>query len=502
MNGKSEMLHYIRGLFFVEKLKKNLSWEKYSEKSVCEFFYDCEEKLLNRTNFSSFDLNNFNILCAVTLLGLNKESIEKNENLKNYKYDIKYICNTASECVELLKKQILKSKNPLMCMFWGMDIREKEAFVFDNNRVISTPYDEWLSVINYTEHKNLKANFLFFVRNAFMHSEYNIELLDDGKNFLFINVKNSNYTNFEGKILACNFAEFIKFFYSNDAYFGLVDKYFIGQSDNDDFKIKNKEELEKISEIELLQIKYTNCRTDGKKIFENINYGKRGVTHISKYNVAEEIVSIDQEKEEQIKLLIEKYYGNDFYSFEGKKQADIIFMMKKYLISPSSYISEWIMHFYLNVVHVMRRDGYVDNIFAGTFALDSVFVILKSYLIVYRLQNKSFKEVDYNLINNFSYHYSETADYDMYQHFKTNLKNKGIICTEEEEKNRYICEIFRDVFAHGNLDVKIEKDTTGVIVQKLILQDIYKGKVRELIVSIEDLNVFLDSEAFSRKNAQ
>lgn len=479
---ENEILHYKRGVTFIKKMKEYLSCEKYSTRSICEFCVWCEDRVRNHQDFSMFDLNNFLVICAVVFLGLNKESIEESDNLKDYQYDITYVWPA-----------VLKEKPN---EFLEKIVENK----FDNTKIIKTNYDEWLSVLKFTSSSNFTPNFLHNVRNGFMHSEYNLEIRDYNRNFLFLNVRNSNYTNFEGRILVCNFVEFIKFFYSNDAYMGLVDKYFIGECEEDDFNINSEDELDKVAQIKLLQVEYKNIKKSSKKIYERLNYGNRAIPKIPGYEVEEKEIKDDPEILEQVKLLIKKYYGKEFYNFSSQDQGSIIFMMKKYLNSPSSYISEWVMHFYLNVVHAIHMDNTVDNTFKGIFAIDSAFLILKSYLVLYRLQNKAFKEVDYNDINDFEYQYSEAADYDMYEHFKKKLMDKGIACSEKEYLKRYFCEVFRNSLAHGKLEVKIKMSSNNEIIHKLILKDIYKGKIRQIELSLEALNEYLESGAFDRKN--
>lgn len=479
----NEILHYKRGLTFIERMKKELSWDKYSKESVCEFYGWCLEKFCEGAKLSLFDMQNFMVLCTIALMGLNKESVENNDNLKDYKYTLPYPWppDVEKEVPVYFKKKINDG--------------------FYKKRVIATPYDEWLSVTKYKPAANLTPNYLYCVRNGFMHSEYNIDLSDQEYNFRFLNVRNSNYTEFEGVILICNFLEFIKFFYSNDAYFGLVDRYFMGACEDEKFKIKDYAELHKVSQVEPVEIKYKNCKADKNKTFEKKNYGQMKIPNIPGYAVTEESIAFSNEQDEKVKLFIHKYYGDAFYDFDGLKQGRIIFMIKKYMLSPSSYISEWIIHFYLNTVHVMHRDGQLDNPFTGIFALDAVFVIFKSYLILYRLQNKRFEEIDYLLINDFEYEYAEAAGYDMYEAFKNKLIGKGIGCTEKEYKQRYFCEVFRNAMAHGNLEVDMEESDKGEAIHKLIFKDIYHGKTRQLKLSIEAMNLFLESEAFSREKA-
>jgi len=51
------------------------------------------------------------------------------------------------------------------------------------------------------------------------------------------------------------------------------------------------------------------------------------------------------------------------------------------------------------------------------------------------------------------------------------------------------------------LDVDMEESDKGEAIHKLIFKDIYHGKTRQLKLSIEAMNLFLESEAFSREKA-
>lgn len=329
-----------------------------------------------------------------------------------------------------------------------------------------------------------------------MHSEYKINALSDLKNFLLLSVKNSDYHRLSAVLLLCNFMEFVKYYYSNDGYFGLVDKYLI-LSAEEHIKFDKKEDLKFINKMHLQQISYVNMSEKAHKNYEKINYGTGEPIKSSKYKVKETDIFILETDINKIELLIEKYYGDDFFIQDAEVQDNLIFCMLKYIHAPAGYVSEWIMHFYLNIIAVIHRTS-LDSYFNGFFAADSALIVLESYLVSYRLQNKAFKEIDFNLVNSCDYKYTEVSPYDMFEHFKQIYIDKGIVYSEDEFSKRFLCEIYRNAFAHGNLSFGIERNSTGEIVHNMVLLDEYKGKQRIITISLDEAKKFLESKAFSR----
>ena len=77
-----------------------------------------------------------------------------------------------------------------------------------------------------------------------MHSEYDFEMYEDSYNVMFCDFHNSNYTGFEGKLSIPHYLEFIKHYYSNDGYFGIVSNlYAINMPD---VEIKNEKHPRRI----------------------------------------------------------------------------------------------------------------------------------------------------------------------------------------------------------------------------------------------------------------
>ena len=85
----SEILHYKRGMYYINKLIDAFPSGEYVQKYEDDFF----EKQYHRfkhNKIAAFDVNNFNFLCMLTLMGLNKEAIERSGNNQDYKYKIDY----------------------------------------------------------------------------------------------------------------------------------------------------------------------------------------------------------------------------------------------------------------------------------------------------------------------------------------------------------------------------------------------------------------------------
>ena len=144
----------------------------------------------------------------------------------------------------------------------------------------------------------------------------------------------------------------------------------------------------------------------------------------------------------------------------------------------------------------MSRNEYYGDQFYSLFAMKPTLLVLKSYLILYRLQNKELVnyEIDYSLVNSFKFDY----DLNYYNDFKVKLVNKGILVDEVEYMVRYFAEVFRDSLAHGNVDTFF-KNENGVINQYFKFTDKWKNRERDIVIDINELEKFLSSECFLGK---
>lgn len=483
----SEILHYKRGMYYINKLIDTFPSGEYVQKYEDDFF----EKQYHRfkhNKIAAFDVNNFNFLCMLTLTGLNKEAIERSGNTQDYKYKIDY--NYASTIktnahdftvTSLLLEEYLKD--------------------FENNRRYSSEYDEWLSINNLNNLANYDYNYLSKVRNSFMHSEYNFNLFL-GYGPLLANIRNTDYTNFSAMIHLPKFFEFGKHYFSNDGFFGIIDNLYVmrcenGLSDVDaildevtflDF-LQNKLEVNKVNYSNDLRSKDTL----EKRLFVD---RKITVDRFCREQSLENI-TLSEDDIDNIFNMIMYSYGDKFYKFDKELKMRIITSAVKYRLDPKAIMSGWIMHFYLYNTCAIRGIK-TDDKFVSTFAMMPTLYILKSYLVLYRLQNKELAnyEIDLDLIEETDYEY----DINYYNDYKLKLINIGIILDEEQYKKKYFCEVFRDALAHGNLRVDFRKDSNGNISQYLCFSDIWKSRVREVALSVNELDKFLSSVAFNGKD--
>lgn len=475
IDNNSEILHYKRGMFFVNKLF-NLFPDGIYNKQFEEDFVKKEINRFFNYSIARFDLHNFMFLCTVSLMGLNKENMEKCKNIKDYKYKIDYdVVNEKNVPIELLN--YLNS--------------------FSANRVIKTEYDDWLSVNHVNSLSNFDFNYLFNVRNAFMHSEYSFDLFRDYP--IISNVYNSNYTGFSAKIFNPKYYEFVKHYFSNDSFFGLVEKryscYFLEYGDN---IINDEALLDFISnKTKVGKYDYDN-KLKVSKIFEKTILSRnREITdyELKKHNIKYYDVVLSSEDIEQVYFSIKSYYGDKFYELSNNDKLNVIFTAVKYRLDFKSVISSWTLHFYRLASGITRVEYYNDE-FYSLFAMVPTLLILKSYLILYRLQNKKLEnyEIDYNLFNEFEFDY----EINYYNDYKLKLNNKGIFLKEDEYKIKYFLEIFRDALAHGNIDMFYKKQDDNIL-QYFKFTDKWKNNERNIIIELKEVEKFLSSECFNSK---
>ena len=473
MNRTSQELHYIRAMRFLDKLHALVADGKYNKQEEKEFFLRLAELCL-KNPVTVFELNNFLLTCSIGVMGLNKEAIEGSSRNNNYGYDIKYI----------------KPKIPLMK-------QQLENFKKDN--IVATGLEDWLSVLSVSNSISADNNFLFNVRNALMHSEYDYDLRDDTSYFaMFLNLHNSNYTGFEGRVFLPNYTEFVKQYYSNDAFFGLqTDFYFVDIGDKL-INFNKNDLLEQLSSVHLYKLQYKNDSKLRNMIEKKLIDEKSFEKYMEKHPDDKEEIIFDDDKKHQVELIINHYYGDKFYEMKPLDQMRILVPVYKYLVDSKMVMSNWIMHFY-NLASAAIRIGYANEDFRSVYAAETSIAILKSYMVMYRLQNPSFKEIDYNLIDDMQYTFLED-DSGVYEKQKNNWLRKNSNMSQSEIDKRYFCEVYRNALAHGKIRVDIACKENE-IKQNLIFEDIYKGKRRVVSVELDELNKFIDSKAFEDSEA-
>ena len=135
-------------------------------------------------------------------------------------------------------------------------------------------------------------------------------------------------------------------------------------------------------------------------------------------------------------------------------------------------------------------------------------LILKAYLIMYRLQHPDFDEIDYSKVN------FDITDFDVVLNW-SNIKNpsdkqnyfkesfdkekaKGELTEDSDIWNKIVCEILRNSLAHGN--IKSYRDT-NTLKSMIELTDIdqKKGGVRTIKMPLSIFEQLLNSESFTPK---
>lgn len=495
MNPKLNKNHYEFVLSYIDELLSILSSDNYNEENKDNFYIREYSRVFkadeDTSSIALHQQNYFLLICAISMMGINKEDIEKKPNLKEYGYNIKYPIENLDDQISKISKII---PNTITNRILIKSLKKKNDF-FSKERTIDTPYNEWLYIDNINIPDNYNPNYIFLTRNAFMHSEYNfMETRFSGIDF--IEIKNNNFTRFKGRILLQNFLEFIKSYYSNDSYTGIKNNiYIIEETDLIDID-------QILDDLKLYKLNYNNKELDFDKRLETYqNFENESIINqrefINKFDINQEQVFLTEKQKESIKKIINHYFKNNFESFNDDKRNRLLLQTIKFVIDPKSILSEWIMHFYLNTSNIFKKCG-PDNTFISVYGSTPSLLLLKSYTILYRIQNSAFEEIDYGLFSDFTYIYTENNlyNYDIYENFKIKMINKGIIVTEEEYKKRYFLEIFRDSLAHGNIDIEIgsEEEYTEYI----IFKDVYKGKERKITIEINELNKFLNSDCFKQ----
>lgn len=471
----------------------------YEIKNTLNFKKELESQFISNSKVAQSEYNNIIFTILIALLGLNKEAIENTGKITEYKKN--------NNELDLSKFEFTEDQK----------IRLKE---FNNTKVISTDFDSWLSIkINpNTDKKNI--DYLRRVRNSLLHSNFYI---DESTPFMpFARLKTKSY--YEAELLNTQFQMFIFEYFGNIDALGLSEElYTFYLPDN---QIKDQESLIKTLLLTTInKISYKNLKKLGEESPELLlkeSYDKDNKVELEKFikklqecNNAEDIkwerTSLNEQYIAYFLKYIEKEYGDSFYSFDFSKQSNIITTHLKYELNSKTEISNWLIHFwYLYATLNANFDiSFFDGDEYGTESCYPALMILKSYLLMYRLQNNNFDEIDYNNINldiNDSdiKLYSENKDKtavteDYFKNSFDKEKNKGIITEDNLIWNKIICEVVRDSLAHGNI-----RTYTSVLTNKPMIElkdiDPKKGTTRVIVMPLSKYEIFLNSIAFNPSN--
>lgn len=125
-------------------MKSAISSENFSYKREFDFYLECLKKSQDKFVNIDFDMNCFLLLCIVSVMGLNKENIEENDNLKDYGYTIVYPCENGMDSYKIIMKQVMEARRKhsnIISGFGDGEFIKFEAEYFDNSRKQTTKYD-------------------------------------------------------------------------------------------------------------------------------------------------------------------------------------------------------------------------------------------------------------------------------------------------------------------------------------------------------------------------
>lgn len=513
----SSALHYKRGIYIIDKIIDTISKGNDAQAMNSLLLWLHQRAIGSNHALGIYDINNFLLCVSTTLMGLNKESMEKSSNFKNYKYKIKY--RTFDDYYNENKRIWYGDKKLTLQeeLFLKKMVKQSYDLTFpdlEDQRILTTDFDDWLCITGMNSLPSFDYNFIFNVRNAFMHSSYVPIYNKEHHNFYLVDVQNDNYTKFRGLINYTSFSEFIKFYFGNTIHFGLMDNVCFFEKHSQD-GIHSKEELLKVlSELRYTKICLENKSLDQGSIYEkdllrelHKNDGAILMSKLDEMPLQKEIHTLSDEEITKVMLFVKKDLGDKFYELSDKEQTQVLYAYVKAMVDPKHFLNDAIFYFFGLirgcVINPAQYEGEHTNSVDLAFSEIPALLLIKSYMILYRLQSKYLEEIDFNLLSDVDFTYEEDNlyKYDIYNHFKDKLTKKGIIVSDKEYQKRYFCEIIRDALAHGNISLDIASKGDDIS-YNLIFSDEYKGKKRKITISMEEYQKFLSSEAFDPKYCQ
>lgn len=472
----------------------------YNQEKMFRFRNDLIEIYNNNPTTISSEFNSIMFTAMVALLGLNKEAIERTGKF------VKYTKNNYEVDLSVLRFS---------------DVERSRIKQFYDSKILSTDFDSWLSIIATPTKDSTNADYLKRIRNALLHSNFyldeNIPLLP------FAKLNTKNY--YEAELFNMQFQMFVFRYFGNIEATGLAETIYTFTVPK--HEIKDKHDLfiylylMKINEITYTDLKSLDDESPELILKSCIN--EEGVVDVSKFikklaatknsdNIKMETKSIPKEYFIDLINYIDKTYGDNFYKMDSSRQGGIISTHLKYRLNPKTELSNWISHFWYFYSALLTPKKMLEFFNGDDFGTESCYpalMVLKSYLIMYRLQNNNFDEVDYNKIN-FDINdpdivlYSDNVNKEaITENYFINSfnkeKNKGILTEENEIWMKIICEVIRNSLAHGNIRTYTSPITLEPIIEFKDI-DPRKGTIRTIVIPIQKYEKFLNSEAFLPSN--
>lgn len=397
--------YYRRAYNAIDKL---ISFYKsgYNKERILEFREKLKNEYVSNQYIIQSEINSIILTIMISLLGLNKEAMEHTGKIIEYKK-----CNNSLD----LSNEELGIKQKL---------RLKE---FNDSRLFSTDFDDWLSIKLNPNKDNSNADYLRRVRNSLLHSNF---CIDDSMIFFpFTKLKTKSY--YEAELFNLQFQLFIFEYFSNIDSLGLSEAIYMFNVPK--YQIKNKSILFKyLLSTSIDEITYKNLKSIGiesPELYLKESCNKDLNVNVKRFvNKLKNTKNVDDIKIRSLTLnfdhiiyfdkYINKTYGKNFYKLDSNIQSGIISTHLKYELNSKTEISNWMIHFYYLLSSINNPDFQISFFDGDEFGIDSCYpalMILKSYLLMYRLQNDNFDEIDYQKVNfdiddSDIYLYSDTVD--------------------------------------------------------------------------------------------
>ena len=468
----------------------------YNKENTLKFREELIKKYYSNPKVAQSEFNNIMFTIMIALLGLNKEAIEHTGKIIEYR----------------------KNNNTLDLTKFSLNEEQKLRLKqFIDSKTMSTDFDDWLGIkINPATDKD-NIDFLRRVRNSLLHSNFYID--EDTPFMPFAQLKTKSY--YEAELFNTQFQMFVFEYFGNIDSLGLSEAMYTFDVPKN--QISNQEELIMFLLLTtIFKITYKNLKTVGIEspelsLKESLN--KQSKVDVNKFiEKLKNTKGADDIKFENIKIspnhivdlikYIEKVYGEKFYKLDYITQSAIISTHLKYELNPKTEISNWMSHFWY-LYSSLNNPKFAVSFFDGDeFGVESCYpalMILKSYLLMYRLQNNNFDDIDYSKIDfdindKDIFLYSENKDKtpiteNYFEKSFEKEKSKGLLTEEKEIWNKIICEVVRDSLAHGN----IRTYTSPISIEPMIeFKDIdpKKGTTRVIVFPLSKYEKFLKSEAF------
>lgn len=433
------------------------------------------------------------LLLFSTLIGMNKEKMEKNSNLVDY---IKYFEIEENNYIEIIKNE---SKNT------------------DINNIIK------------------------MIRNSFEHFEY--EFSPQDFSLYVYNTGKSGKKYFEAKLDYKKFRSFIDKFYSNDLYTGISDHYTFISGNSDEISensIFTFDRLVKyiskkiIIETNVIPVKdnikinysgHEKIMLDEFNSLSNHANGRRYnldgyEEYISKKfsgNISVKTIGIREEDSVALaKYIIQQNSG--FYLMSSTKKATTVYrtirsfcdletsfyqdsrlissldnIIRMFIFGKSNKDNKELLKFCKSFNQMRYKKGGLNYNYENSLS------ILYGYNLVNLIEDVGAENFGSLKVDKFKIISSNPKIEERLIYLKDRLEKRNVFLSPEKLYQTFILIRVRDAFAHGNIKLGLRKDIDNVTKPTLILKDKFNESETTLIINVKDFIYFCNEEQFKKK---